>query len=83
MLGWGEKTVLFSGATLADFLKLFTTKAGENLYHALVEESGAVRPEYTVRLNNRPVQHKESLKTPLEPGDHVVVMPVMKLAAGG
>jgi sulfur carrier protein ThiS len=83
MLGWSQKTVLFSGTTLAEFLKQFTTKDEENLYDILVQENGAVRIEYMVWLNNRPVKQENSLEVPLVSGDRVVVMPVMKFAAGG
>ena len=83
MLGWSQKTVLFSGTTLAEFLRQFTTKDEENLYDILVQEDGAVRAEYMIWLNNRPAKQEHSLEVPLESGDRVVVMPVMKFAAGG
>ena len=83
MLGWREKTVLFSGDSLSDFLKTFSTKNGENLYDVLVGDDGIVRLDYTVRLNNRPLKQAQSLEIGLEPGDRVVLLPIMKFAAGG
>ena len=83
MLGWGNKTVLFSGRTLAEFLNTFSTQEGDNLYDVVVDQNGAVRIEYMVWLNNRPVKRAHSLDIVLEAGDRVVVTPVMKFSAGG
>lgn len=83
LLGWSEKTVLFSGKTVAEFLRQFTTKDGDNLYEVLVDEDGMIRPEYMVRLNNRPVGQHQRAEIPIKSGDRVMVMPVMKFAAGG
>lgn len=82
-LGWSKKTLLFEGRTLAEFLKSIPTPEGRNLYEVLVDDDGAVRPEYMVWLNRRPVKHEHSLAIPLKHNDRVVVMPVMKFAAGG
>ena len=83
MLGWGNRTILFHGKTLAEFLKHFFTLKGDNLFDVVVDEDGAVRKEYMVWLNNRPVKQDHSLEIALESGDRVVVMPVMKFSAGG
>lgn len=83
MLGWSKKTVLFSGRTLSEFLRQFNTIAGDNLYDVLVREDGGIKQDYMVWLNNRPVKQEHSLEIPLETGDRVVVMSIMKFAAGG
>ena len=83
MLGWGEKTMLFSGKTVADFLKMVSTKNGETLYDLLVGDDGAVGLQYMVRLNNRSLRHTQSLETVLCSGDQIVLMPVITFAAGG
>ena len=83
LLGWRKKTVLFSGETLGDLLKTLSTREGQNLYDVLVENDGSVRLDYTVRLNNRPCKQSQSLGASLQSGDRLVLMPVMKFAAGG
>ena len=83
MLGWSKKTLIFTGRTLADLLKQITTKEGEDLYNVLIQEDGAVKPEYMVWLNNRPVKKDHSLKIPLNSRDRIVVMPIIRFAAGG
>lgn len=83
MVGWSQKTVMFTGENLSEFLKQFTTKDGENLYDLLIQEDGAVKADYMVWLNNRPVKQEHSLEISLQNGDRVVVMPIMKFAAGG
>jgi hypothetical protein len=83
MLGWANKTLLFEGKTLAEFLKGIPAPEGRNLYEVAVDEKGAVRSDYMVWLNHRPIKHEHSLAIALEHNDRVVVMPVMKFAAGG
>ena len=83
MLGWSKKTLMFTGKNLTEFIKQIITKDGETLYNVLVQKDGAVKPEYMVWLNNRPVKPEHSLKIPLESGDRIVVMPIIRFAAGG
>ena len=83
MLGWSKKTLLFTDKTLSELLKQITTKDGGSLYNVLIQEDGAVRPEYMVWLNNRPVKQEHSLEILLQSGDRVVVMPIIRFAAGG
>ena len=83
MLGWSKKTLIFANENLAEMLKRITTKDGKNLFDVLVQENGAVRAEYMVWLNNRPVKQEHSLNIPLSSGDRIVVMPIIRFAAGG
>ena len=83
MLGWSKKTFLFTKRFLSDLLRQITTKDGQALYDVLVQEDGAVKSEYMVWLNSRPIKQEHSLDIPLNQGDRVVVMPVMRFAAGG
>jgi hypothetical protein len=83
MLGWANKTLLFEGKNLTEFLKGIPTPEGRSLYEVLVDENGAVRSDYMVWLNHRPIKPEHSLAIALEHNDRVVVMPVMKFAAGG
>lgn len=83
MLGWSKKTMLFTNRYLSDLLKQITTKDGTPLFDILIQEDGAVRSEYMVWVNNRPVKEEHSLDIPLQSGDRVVVMPIMHFAAGG
>ena len=83
LLGWNNKAVEFDGDTLAAFLKHVVTTDGRNLYELLVQEDGSISPEYMVWLNCRPVKPEHSLDIPLQSGDRVVAMPVLKFRAGG
>lgn len=82
-LGWSNKTLLFAGTTLAEFLKGIPSPEGKSLYDVMVDDEGAVRAEYMVWLNHRPIKHEHSLAIALAHNDRVVVMPVIKFAAGG
>ncbi|MBP1709569.1 MAG: hypothetical protein H6Q47_102 [Deltaproteobacteria bacterium] len=83
MLGWSQKTLLFPGETLAQFLKQVTTLDGNPLFNVLVQEDGSVKQEYMVWLNNRPIKEEHSLEIPLQHGDRVLVTSMIKFAAGG
>ena len=83
MLGWNQKTLLFPGETLAQFLKQVTTLDGNPLFNVLVQEDGSVKQEYMVWLNNRPIKEEHSLEIPLQHGDRVLVTSMLKFAAGG
>ncbi|HNR12535.1 MAG TPA: hypothetical protein PLG17_07835 [Thermodesulfobacteriota bacterium] len=83
ILGWEEKTLLFHGKTLVDFLKQIVDLDGKTLYDDLVQEDGAVRPEYTIWLNKRQLRQGFHLNICLRTGDRVTITPVMKFAAGG
>lgn len=83
MLGWSKKTLIFTQENLAQMLQRVITKDGKNLFDVLVQEDGAVRAEYMVWLNNRPVKQEHSLNIPLSSGDRIVVMPIIRFAAGG
>jgi len=83
MLGWNKKTLILDNENLAEMLKRISTKEGKNLFDVLVQEDGAVRAEYMVWLNNRPVKQEHSLNIPLSSGDRIVVMPIIRFAAGG
>ena len=83
MLGWSQKTLLFPGETLAQFLKQVTTLDGNLLFDVLVQEDGSVKQEYMVWLNNRPIKEEYSLEIPLQHGDRVLVTSMIKFAAGG
>ena len=83
MLGWSQKTLIFNGETLAQFLKQVTTLDGNRLFNILVQEDGSVKQEYMVWLNNRPIKEEHSLEIPLQHGDRVLVTSMIKFAAGG
>ncbi len=83
MLGWSKKTLIFTDENLAGMLQRITTKDGKKLFDVLIQENGAVRAEYMVWLNNRPVKQEHSLNIPLSSGDRIVVMPIIRFAGGG
>ncbi|MCX8011994.1 MAG: MoaD/ThiS family protein, partial [Desulfobacterota bacterium] len=72
MVGWSQKKVNFSGKTLAQLLQEIATSDGQNLYSILVNEDGAVKNEYMVWLNNRPIKEQRSLEIPIQDGDRVL-----------
>lgn len=83
LLGWNNKAIDFEGKTLAEFLKHVVAHDGKSLYDIVVQEDGCISPEYMVWLNCRPVKPEHSLEIPLQSGDRVVAMPVLKFRAGG
>jgi len=83
ILGWSQKKFLFTGETLSQLLKQLTTRDGKALYGIMVEENGAVKKEYMVWLNNRPIKEEHSLEITLNNGDRVLVTSMIKFAAGG
>ena len=83
MLGWSKKTLVFTDKNLSDLLKQIITKDGKNLYDILIQEDGAVKPEYMVWLNNRAIKEEHSLAITLESEDRIMIMPIIRFAAGG
>ena len=83
MLGWSKKTLVFTDDNLLDLLKQIITKDGKNLYDILIQEDGAVKPEYMVWLNNRAIKEEHSLAITLESEDRIMIMPIIRFAAGG
>lgn len=83
MLGWSKKTLVFTDENLAQVLQRISTNEGKRLFDVLVQENGAVRSEYMVWLNNRPIKQEHSLQIPLSSGDRIVIMPIIRFAAGG
>ncbi len=75
--------MLFTGATLAQFLKQLTTPEGNHLLNVLVQEDGSVKQEYMAWLNNRPIEEEHSLEIPLQHGDRVLVTSMIKFSVGG
>ena len=83
LLGWHQKAVEFEGATLVDLLKDVKSQDGRSLYEILVQEDGTISPDFAVWMNCRPVRPQDSLEIPLQSGDRVIAMPVLRFRAGG
>jgi|GEM_PF-58127 len=83
MVGWSQKKLNFSGNTLAQLIREITTIDGQSLYSVLIDEEGAVKKDYMVWLNNRPVKEQHSLEIPLQNGDRVLLTSMIKFSAGG
>ncbi len=79
ILGWSEKEVQFEGATVEGLLKSLVTLDGQSL-HSVIVKDGKVKGGYVISVNGRVVT---SLETPLNPGDRVVTMEVIRLFHGG
>ncbi|HNR14844.1 MAG TPA: hypothetical protein PKM59_16175 [Thermodesulfobacteriota bacterium] len=83
LVGWSSKAIEFEGRTLVDFLKHVVTQDGRSLHDVFVQEDGTIHPDYAVWMNCRPIRPQDRLEIPLQSGDRVIAMPVMKFRAGG
>lgn len=79
ILGWREREVEFEGSTLEALLKSLVTLDDRSLYSLLVEE-GRIKGSYIISVNGSVVT---SLETPLNCGDRVITMEMVRLFHGG
>lgn len=79
ILGWREREVEFEGSTLEALLKSLVNLDGQSLYSFLVEE-GRIKGSYIISVNGKVVT---SLETPLNWGDRVMTMEMVRLFHGG
>jgi sulfur carrier protein ThiS len=79
VLGWSEREVKFEGSTLEGLLRSLVTLSGQSLYSLLVKD-GKLRGGYVISVNSQVVT---SLETPLNYGDRVLTMEMVRLFQGG
>jgi sulfur carrier protein ThiS len=83
-LGWDSSTreVEVAGNTVGDVLRALPIDEARTLYDFLVD-GGTVRAEYMIRLNGGCVRRKAGLDTPVEDGDTLLAMDIVRFIAGG
>ena len=79
ILGWDDKEVEFEGNTLSDLLKTILTLQEEPLYDVLIE-GDHLKAGFIVSVNGTIVTSPD---TPLQSGDRVMTMDVVRLFHGG
>jgi sulfur carrier protein ThiS len=79
ILGWSEKEVKFEGVTLEELLRSLMILNGQSLYSFLVK-NGKPKAGYVISINGKIVN---SLETPLNYGDRIVTMEIVRLFHGG
>jgi hypothetical protein len=79
LLGWSEREVEFKGSTLEGLLRSLVTSSGESLFNVLVKE-GKLKGAYIISINGQVIT---SLEIPLNCGDRIVTMEMVRLFHGG
>ena len=79
LLGWDDKEVEFEGKSLGDLLKSISTLQEEPLYDILIE-GDHLKAGFIVSVNGTIVTSPD---TPLQSGDRVMTMDVVRLFHGG
>jgi sulfur carrier protein ThiS len=81
LLGFSQDTVDFAGGTVADLLRELETNDGRDLYANLVCD-GRLREDFAVLVNGATIK-PDQLDKPLEDGDQVVTMAILRHLHGG
>ncbi len=82
LLGFSRRKIEMSeGETIADLLRSLETVEGGNLHSLLVCE-GKLRGEYAIVVNGLSLS-PDSLDRPLQDGEQVVMMEILRHLAGG
>lgn len=79
IMGWSEREVELRGSTLDSLLRSLLALDGQSLYNVLVE-NGSLKEDYIIGINGHIVT---SLNTPLNCGDRVLTMEMVRLFQGG
>jgi len=81
MLGFSRRTVEFERATVADLLRALETVDGRSLYDNLVCE-GRLRGDFAIVMNGLSLK-SDQLNKPLQGGEEVVTMAILRHLHGG
>jgi hypothetical protein len=81
MLGFSRRTVEFQRATITDLLRSLETVDGRSLYDKLVCE-GRLRGDYAIVVNGLSLK-SDQLNKPLQGGEEVVTMAILRHLHGG
>ena len=80
-VGFSQRNVAFEGATIRDLLKSIETHEGGSLHSLLVCDE-KLRGEYAVLVNGLSLQANQ-LDAPLEGGEQILTMAILRHLAGG
>jgi len=81
MLGFNRRTVEFQCATIADLLRSLDTVDGRTLYDDMVCE-GRLRGDFAIVVNGLSLK-SDQLNKPLQGGEEVVTMAILRHLHGG
>jgi hypothetical protein len=81
MLGFSRRTVEFEQATVADLLRELKTLDGQTLYDHLVCE-GKLRGDFAILVDGLSLG-ADQLEKPLQGGEEVVTMAILRHLHGG
>jgi len=81
LLGFSQQRVEFAGGTVANLLRQLATNDGRDLYANLVCD-GRLREDFAVLVNGLTVK-ADQLESPLDEGDQVVTMAILRHLHGG
>lgn len=81
MLGFGRRTVQFEQASVADLLRYLKTLDGRTLYEHLVCE-GKLRGDFAIVVDGLSLG-ADQLDKPLQGGEEVVTMAILRHLHGG
>lgn len=81
LVGFSRRTAEIKKGTVADLLRSLETVEGDNLYSHLVCD-GKLRGEYAIVVDGLSLR-ADQLDTPLEGGEQVVMMAIVRHLAGG
>ena len=81
MLGFSRRTMEFDGSTVADLLRTLETADGRSLYDNLVCE-GRLRGDFAIVVNGLSLK-SDQLNKPLQGGEEVVTMAILRHLHGG
>jgi hypothetical protein len=81
LLGFSRRSVAMHGGTVADLLRSLATVGGGDLYSRLVCD-GKLRGEYAIVVDGLSLR-ADQLDKPLDGGEQVVMMAILRHRAGG
>jgi hypothetical protein len=81
LLGFSKRTVPFEQGTVADLLRSLATTDGSNLYANLTCE-GRLRGDFAVLVDGLSLK-PDQLERPLQGGEQVVTMAILRHLHGG
>jgi hypothetical protein len=81
MLGFSRSRVEFEGGTIADLLRQLSTDDGSRLYDRLVCDN-KLRPDFAIVVDGLSLK-ADQLDKPLQGGEQIVTMAIIRHLAGG
>jgi hypothetical protein len=81
MLGFSRHTLEFEGSTVADLLRQLPTLDGSCLYDSLVCD-GKLRTDFAILVDGLSLK-SDQLDKPLQGGEEIVTMAIIRSLSGG